>query len=252
MTTGVRAIGSVYLLAWGVWAAAPGGSPASGDDILAKAAETTAHRRAALREYRGARHYTVTNHRFGKEASALVHVSYSEGQGAHLQRVATAGSEQMTRIIDRILGSEEELSRSPEKAGAADVSPANYSARLLGTESVEGAECYVLALTPRTRSKQLIEGKAWIETAGYALVRIEGRFAASVSALLGRPHFVQEFAEVAGYWLPTHARATSSTFLLGVSEVDVVYLEYQVGSERYQPSHTYAENVRAISNPTRR
>ncbi len=222
----------------------------TGDEILARAAASTARRRAALREYAGTRHYTVTNHRFNKEATGTVRMSYIEGEGAHLKVLASAGSQQLTHVIERVIGSEEELSRSREKSST-DISPANYTARLIGMENYAGHACYVLALTPRTKSRRLIEGKAWIEAATFSLARVEGQFSASVSAFLGRPHFTQEFAEIGGYWLPTHARATSSTFLLGVSELDVVYLEYEVGSERYQPSQTYAENFRAISKPTR-
>jgi len=248
---GPRTIGSLYFFATCLLAATPGQQPLSGDEILARTAENAAHRHAALREYAGTRHYTISNRRFNKEATGTVRMSYVEGQGAHLKVLASAGSEKLTRVLDRIVGSEEELSKSSERQRS-EISPANYTARVIGTESVAGHNCYVLALTPRSKSKSLIEGKAWIEAAKFALVRVEGQFAASVSAFLGRPYFLQEFAEIGGYWLPTHAKATSSTFLLGVSELEVFYLEYEVGRERYQPSQTYAENFREMSKPTLR
>lgn len=241
----------VCLLGSCAFAATPGHTTGSGDDILAKVAQATAHRRSVLREYEGTRHYTVSNHRFGMEATGTVHMSYREGAGANLKVLATAGSEHLARIIERVAGSEQELSRGPERASA-DLSPANYTARLVGTQTMAGRDCYVLALTPRFKSKHLIEGKAWIDPETFSLVRIEGHFAASVSSFLGKPYFTQEFAEVAGFWLPVRARATSSSFLLGTSELNVEYLEYEVGSERYQPSQTYAENWRTTSNPTRR
>ena len=242
-----RTIGSLFLLASTVVA----GAAMNGDEILAKVVANTAHRRAVLRQYSGTRHYTVSNHRFGMEATGTVRMSYVEGKGADLQVLATSGSDRLAGVIRRVTDSEEELSHGSDRARA-EISPANYTARLLGTELSGGRSCFVIELKPRFKSKHLIDGKAWIDSETYALVRIEGQFAASVSAFLGRPHFTQEFGEVAGFWLPVRAHATSSTFLLGSSELTVDYLEYEVGSARYQPSQTYAENWRATANPTRR
>lgn len=239
MGVGTHTIGTLYLLVFGL-VAATGQQPLTGDQILAKSAAAAARRRVALHQYSGTRHYTVVNRRFGQEATGTVRMSHVEGVGTRLEVLATAGSERMGNIIRRIAGSEEELSRAPEQARA-DLTPANYSARLVGTEQMGGRSCYVLALTPRFHSKHLIEGKAWIDTERFALVRIEGQFAASVSAFLGRPHFTQEFVEVAGYWLPARARATSSSFFLGTSELEVEYLEYVVGRARYQAAAALAE-----------
>jgi hypothetical protein len=245
MTT--RTAGILFLVGSSLLA----GTTLTGDEILAKVADTAAYRRSVLREYTGTRHYAVSNRRFNMEATGTVRMSFVEGQGAHLQVLATAGSDRLANVIRRIADSAEELSRSSDRARSV-ISPANYTARLAGRETAAGRSCYVLELKPRFKSKHLIDGKAWVEEETFALVRIEGQFAASVSAFLGRPYFKQEFGEVAGFWLPLRATANSSTFLLGASELRVDYLEYEVGSARYQPSQTYAENRRLTSKPTRR
>jgi hypothetical protein len=203
------------------------GGGLSGDEVLARSAENEARRHALLREYSGMRNYTVTNRRFGREAADTVQMSYLAGEGARFKVLSSSGSDKLAHVIDRVLVSEQEASRAPENA-LHEITPANYSARLAGIESLNGQSCYVLSLLPRASSKYLIKGKAWIHRGNFALMRIEGQFAASVSVFLGRPYFTQEFGEVAGFWLPTHARATSSTFLLGVSELDIVYRDYQV------------------------
>jgi len=234
-----------------VFAAFAAAQPApTGDEILARAAEASSRRHDTLRTYSGMRHYTVSNRRFNMEATGTVQMSWVEGKGAHLEVLSTKGSERLGNVIHRIADSEEELSRSPERTRA-DLHPNNYSARLIGTELAGGRSCYVLAVKPKFKSKHLIDGKAWIDSETYSLVRIEGQFAASVSAFLGRPYFTQEFAEVGGYWLPVRAHASSSTFLLGSSELEVDYLGYDLGAG-YHPSQTYAENWRATSKPTRR
>jgi hypothetical protein len=243
---GPRVIGILSVLA----ASAAAQSAPSGDDILARAADASTRRHETLRTYSGMRHYTVTNRRFNMEATGTVQMSYVEGKGAHLEVLSTSGSERLGSVIHRIADSEEELSRSPERTRA-DLHPSNYSARLIGTELVGGRSCYVLAVKPKFKSKHLIDGKAWIDSETYSLVRIEGQFAASVSAFLGRPYFTQEFTEVSGYWLPLRAHASSSTFLLGSSELEVEYVGYDLGAG-YHASQTYAENWRATPKRTRR
>ena len=98
---------------------------------------------------------------------------------------------------------------------------------MLGTELAAGRRCYVLDLEPRAKNRYLIVGKAWVDAGTYALVRIDGRFAASLSMLVGAPHISEEFVEVRGFWLPAHVRSVASSFLLGPTELDIVFSNYQ-------------------------
>lgn len=133
----------------------------------------------------------------------------------------------MSRILDRVLAAEEDSSRPPE-SDRHEFTPENYQARLLGVELKDGKECYALELLPRKKSKYLLSGKAWVDTSTYAIVRVEGRAAARVSFFLGRPFFTEEFAPVGGFWLPVHASAVSSSMLLGESELQIDYQDYQL------------------------
>jgi hypothetical protein len=62
----------------------------------------------------------------------------------------------------------------------------------------------------------------------YAVVRIEGQFAASLSILVGAPHISEEFVDVPGFWLPAHVRSVASSLLLGPTELDILLSNYQV------------------------
>jgi hypothetical protein len=84
------------------------------------------------------------------------------------------------------------------------------------------------------KNRFLIVGKAWVDTGSYAVVRIEGQFAASISLLVGAPRISEDFIEVHGYWLPAHVRSVTSTFLLGPTELDIVFSNYQF--DRDSPS----------------
>ena len=119
----------------------------------------------------------------------------------------------------------------PRKMRGTRVSAANYRVRLLGTEVVEGRTCYVLALTPRTKSRFLIVGKAWVDARSFGTVRIDGQFAASISLLVGTSRLREDFVEVNGFWLPGHVRSVTSSFLLGPTELNIVFSNYQVDTD---------------------
>lgn len=125
-----------------------------------------------------------------------------------------------------MLVSETSASLPPEKARH-QITAANYRVRLLGTELAAGRTCYILQLAPRTRNHLLIVGKAWVDAESYAVVRIEGQFAASMSILLGTPRISEEFIEMNGFWLPGHVRSVTSSFLLGQTELNILYSNYQ-------------------------
>jgi hypothetical protein len=65
------------------------------------------------------------------------------------------------------------------------------------------------------RNRFLIVGKAWVDAGSYAVVRLEGQYAASMSILVGAPHIREEFIEVRGFWLPGHVHSVTSSFLAG-------------------------------------
>jgi hypothetical protein len=138
-----------------------------------------------------------------------------------------SGSLQLAGIVERVLASEEDIS-VPAKRGDHEISPANYRARFRGTETIAGRFCYVIDLLPRRKSKYLIEGTLWIDPASYGIVRLQGSPSASVSIWVGTPHITQEFSEIGGLWLPTCTRFVSSGRLLGASELEIRYTDYQI------------------------
>jgi hypothetical protein len=48
---------------------------------------------------------------------------------------------------------------------------ASYTYRLIGRESIDGHDCYLVAFSPRDRQQPLFDGRAWIDTREFALVR---------------------------------------------------------------------------------
>jgi hypothetical protein len=198
----------------------------SGDEILAKIEGENTRRHLVLKRYSGWREYTLENARFGKQAAVTMLMYYNEIQGDHYTVLTRSGSDKLNAIIDRVIASEAGISLGPEMAHH-EITADNYRVHLLGTEVVAGRSCYVLALKPRTKSRFLIVGKMWVDTGNYAVVRIDGQFAASVSLLVGAPHIIEDFTEVGGFWMLSHVRSVASTFLLGPTELDILFSKYQ-------------------------
>jgi hypothetical protein len=168
----------------------------------------------------------MQNQRFGKQAAAAVAVTYSQAEGERYTVLTRSGSGKLNGIIDKVLASQAGASLAPENTRY-QITSANYKVRLLGTEIAAGRDCYVLDLAPRIKSRSLIVGKAWVDTDSYAVVRTEGQFAASLSRVAGAPRILQEFIEVHGFWLPARVRSVTSSFLLGPTELEIVFSNYR-------------------------
>ena len=197
------------------------------DEILLRLESENNRRRVLLKEYSGARQYTMLNRRFGKQAAAAVAVSYSQAEGERYTVLTRSGSDKLNGIIDKVLASQAGASLPPENTRY-QITAANYRVRLLGIEIAVGRSCYVLDLAPRIKSRSLIVGKAWVDTGSYAVVRTEGQFAASLSRVAGAPRITQEFIEVQGFWLPGRVRSVTSSFLLGATELEIVFSDYRL------------------------
>jgi hypothetical protein len=199
------------------------------DEILARVESENSRRHLQLKGYSGSRQYTMQNVRFGKQAAVGVFMNYRQIEGNRFTVLTRSGSDKLNGIIDKVLSSEVAASVPPENA-LHQITSANYQAHLLGTEIAGGRNCFVLELAPRMKTQYLIVGKAWVDAESYAVVRIEGQFAASISILVGAPRISEDFIEVHGFWLPGHVRSETSSFLLGPTELDILFTNYQLES----------------------
>ena len=215
----------LYLLLAAAFASA--GNPPSSQEILTRVQATTARRHAI--EYAGERRYAIHNARFRKDATVVVKVKFQPDVGKTFTIVDRSGSEKMVRVVERLLASEAESSR-PERRRKYEIGPFNYDAEVRGLETVDGRPCYVLNLTPKTRSKFLISGTIWVDKDTYGIVRLDGTTSSNVSYWVGSPHIVENFAPVEGIWLPRKTKSVSTSMFLGESELEIHYSDYSVTS----------------------
>ncbi len=196
------------------------------DDILARVSDISS--RGLAISYSGRREYRLRNLRFSKEATVLVRMTYRPDEGKQFEILKSSGTSALTRIVERILQSETEQSRPP-RTSSDEIGPSNYSADLEGMETVGGRLCYVIGLKPKRKDKYLLDGRLWVDSETFAAVRLQGLTATSVSMWVGTPRITEEFRQIGGLTLPSHLQSMSSTIWLGTSELEVRYLDYQVG-----------------------
>jgi hypothetical protein len=210
-----------------VFTAAPVAPPA--EKILAGAFGESAKRHTV--PYSGVRRYTMRNFRFGKEATLLARVTSCPGEGKRFTVIERSGSAKLLELIEKLISQEVESSW-PHNRAKHEIGPSNYQVEFRGSAMVTQRDCWVLALRPKAKSKYLVSGTVWIDKATNGLVRLDGTTAASVSMWVGNPHVVEEFVPVAGIWFPAHTASTSNSMLLGESNLEIRYWDYQVDRPR--------------------
>jgi hypothetical protein len=213
------------LAAWTLLAASVGSL--SGSEILARVSDASS--RNLEIPYSGRRVYHIRNLRFSKEASVVAQVTYTPGKGKQFDILYHSGYPALVRIVETLLRSESEESR-PLKSPAHELGPANYDATLQGMETIGGRTCYVLALRPRYKSKYLIAGTVWIDSATFGIIQVHGSTADSISMWVGTPQITAEFRQIEGVSLPAHLESRSSTIWLGASELELTCSDYRVGA----------------------
>jgi hypothetical protein len=45
--------------------------------------------------------------------------------------------------------------------------------------------------------------------------------------MIGAPRISEDFIEVQGFWMPGHVRSVASSLLLGPTELDILFSNYQ-------------------------
>lgn len=223
----------------------------SAEEIGARAGAADAAGMAALREYSVQRRYILKNERFHRDAAMDVRVVYRAGSGKSIEILSSSKSGGMERtVFERLIEAEKESSQS-QNVEDLRVGPKNYSFQMLGTEKIEGHLCYVLKLTPKRKSKYLIDGKAWISADDYGLVRVQGRPSQRVSFWVGKPEITQTYRKVGPAWMLISNQSSADVRLIGRSELaiessgfDIRYLDHDhvLRAARTPREHVTAQN----------
>jgi hypothetical protein len=180
--------------------------------------------------------YTVTEHyavfrRQDQEhpvAEMMVKTTYQKDSGKSYAVLSESGSEIWRKqVLDTILENERRLT-TPVNRASAMITSANYSMGVKGSDVINGHNCLLVSLTPRRISPFLFSGTIWVDAQDFSIVQLQGVAAKSPSALTGPAEVSRQYAPVGGFPMATHAKAVSTSWLLGQTTIKIDYTGYEI------------------------
>ncbi len=206
------------LLAWGQVQTLPLA------DIVSRMAQAQADSRshdiayAVTREYQLAPLGTST-----PTSSVVAQVDFVPPAAKDYTILKSEGNSRGENIVRKVLDHEAEMASHAEEH---EVTTRNYDFALLGRETIDGRDCYVLQLTPKRQVAELLRGKAWIDAHDFTVRRMEGAAAKSPSMWIKNLRVTINYGEVSGIRVATSTKAVADvrfagTHVLTSKEIDL-------------------------------
>jgi len=214
-------------------------------------AELSAHnegRRAALLDYTVLRTYQVIDVGGKVHAQEIGRMEFRAPDKKTFVMTSETGSGLVRYLaLNPLIAGEIEAAAGKEHRDSA-ITAANYNFRLLGEQQVGPYRCFVAQAIPKRRDKYLFEGKIWIDTDDYAVVRIEGHPAKKLSFWIERADIVRQYQKIGKFWLPQEDETFVQVRLYGKKVLTIDHQNYVVngaGNRREAPSDALARVIAA-------
>jgi len=216
----------------------------TGDELFRKLLEHNRIRDARLRQYTAVRTYEVTNDKGKSYAREVVRVAYQAPDHKSFQTASEEGSAMVrTMVLKRLIESESETASGRAHHDSA-IKPANYEFNLLGEQDVGPYHCLLVDATPKRKDKYLFEGKVWIDSQDYAIVRIAGQPAKSPSFWITRADFVRQYQKIGEFWVPAQDETFVRMRMAGKKILTIQHRDYAVNQDTSAIGHEVAaENL---------
>jgi len=180
----------------------PAQPSARGDEIFADLVKHNDLRTAALRQYAAVRTYAVTDLGGKVHAKQTVQMEYIAPDKKTFKMLSEEGSSVVRHLVlNRLMESETSAAAGKEHHDSS-ITPANYTFHPVGEENLGAHHCFVVEAIPKRRDKYLFEGKVWIDSTDFAVVKIAGHPAKKLSFWVTRADFVRQYEKIGDFWLP--------------------------------------------------
>jgi len=203
----------------------------TGEQVTQRLTAKNAERAQHLRSFESQRHYTLTYTGFPSARSAEMNVSASYRAPGIKQFTVTSesGSKLMlTRVLHRLLESEQESSSDEKNRDAVALSSENYRFFMRGCAVDAGRDLYVMDVEPRREDKFLYRGTIWIHAQDFAVVRIEAEPAKTPSFWTTRSRIVHQYQKVGEFYLPALNQTVTDVRFGGRAVLTIRYENYQL------------------------
>lgn len=192
--------------------------------ILKKMDQAQAENHARLRAYTVKRDYEMfAQNSSTPGAQVIADVEFLPPTTKTYRIVATKGSSTGERVVRHILDNEAHMAKDHEDNS---MGPANYDFQFSHVEKLDGHTCYVLDTFPKRKSKDLLEGKIWVDADTFLIRQIAGKPAKSPSWWVKDIQVKLSFDSVEGMWLQTASEGSADVRIFGPHTVRERALQY--------------------------
>jgi hypothetical protein len=214
-------------------------APLSVDQVVDNLVRKDEERAQALRHYESTRVYRLSYRGFpgDRDAEMTVEATYDSPSTKSFKVISQTGSKLINdRVFKRLLESEKEAT-APEMHARTLLNRGNYDFALIGVESSgvsssgQGSQ-YVLAVSPKVRSKYVYRGKVWVDGTDFAVTRIDAEPAQNPSFWTKKNEIRHEYMKVQDFWLPRRNESVSYIRLGGRATLTIEYNNYRVTDSR--------------------
>ena len=143
------------------------------------------------------------------------------------------GSVLAERIVRKALDSEVAFANDSR---ATDITRENYDFALVGENELNGRMCYVLELSPKRKSKNLLHGTLWVDAETHLPRRVEGAPAKDPSWWFSEVQIVLLYGYVGPMWVQTSSTASANVRIIGRSTMVWQDTSYQLGDFPHRTS----------------
>jgi hypothetical protein len=202
-------------------------------------------RAKALRHYDSTRVYRLVYRGFpsDRDAEMTVEATYDSPSTKSFKVISQTGSKLiMDRVFKRLLESEKEAAE-PEVHVRTLLNRQNYDISLVGFESSDRGNQYVLAVFPKAKTKYVYRGKVWVDATDFAVTRIDAEPAQNPSFWTKKSEIHHEYMKVQNFWLPRHNESVSYIRLGGRATLTIDYNNYRDVDSRLLENSTKASSA---------
>ena len=163
-------------------------------------------------------------------AEMTVQTLYRKGSGKSYTILSESGSAFIrNHVLHTLLGNEKTINL-PGNVEHSWFTSANYEMQLKlgGVQLLDGRECFSLAIHPKRKAPNMIEGTLMVDAKDGSIVQIEGTASQSPSIFTEAAQVMRHYISVNGYAMATHARAVSDSLFIGRTTVTIDYLDYKI------------------------
>jgi hypothetical protein len=196
----------------------------SAEDVVARMMQFDTQRQSELTGYTAMRRYAAVNK--NRRAEMLVRVTCDSSGAKQFGILSEEGSGSIRKHVFHKLLSEETAASRHGTRNSTRLTPANYDFQFVGQEKLETGPAYVLAVSPKTANKYLIDGTIWVDANDYSIVRIEGQPARNPSFWVRSVHFVHTYEKVGAFWFASATHTKSEIRIFGNSELTIENSDY--------------------------